>query len=64
MCRDLTGLPLLITAVPKTVRGYSQTKENLRSPSSGTQESWQAMNRGMMHKASRAVQQLPRGVST
>lgn len=50
--QDLTGLLLLVTTVPKTMQDYFQTKENLRSPASGTQESSQAMNRGMMHKAS------------
>lgn len=52
MQQDSTGSLLLTMMVPKTMQGYFQTKENLRSPAAGTQESSQAMNRGMMHKAS------------
>uniref|UniRef100_A0A493U0I1 Elongator complex protein 3 n=1 Tax=Anas platyrhynchos platyrhynchos TaxID=8840 RepID=A0A493U0I1_ANAPP len=63
--KDAAGFTrIALPAGGETTQGYAQTKENLRSPASGTQESSQAMNRGMMHKASSAVQQLPRGASS
>lgn len=48
----------------KTVQGPFQTKGNLRSSASGTPESSRVMKQGMMHKASEAAWQLPRGVSS
>lgn len=58
----MAGFSRIAPMVCKTTQGYTQTKAKLRSPALGTQESSRAMNRGMMHKASAAARQLPRGV--